>query len=111
MNTTTKTALSILFTFSVLHLVMLSGAVLLGTPPNSLVAYGAMDGRNWMWIPVFFWAFIPTLMMLSMCGLAIWVTFKYSTKKRSARRVRNPGKGSTFIPFKPASSLRPNLSH
>lgn len=109
MNTTTKTALSILFTLSVLHLVMFIGAVLLGTPPNSLVAYGAMAGRNWMWIPVFFWAFIPTLMMLSMCGLAVWVTFKYSSKKRSAR-VRSPGKGPTFIPFKPAS-LRPNLSH
>lgn len=83
MNATTKTALAFLFTLTVIHFVVLIGAVLTGMPiGNWMGAYGAMDGRNWMWTPVFFWAWIPTTMMLALGGLIAWATFKYPRKKQ-----------------------------
>lgn len=85
MNATTKTALKIVFTLVVLHLAMLIGAVLMGTQVNRFVAsYQISDGRDWMWVPVFFWAVIPTTMLLSMTGLAVWVSLRYSRKQSVA---------------------------
>lgn len=83
MNATTKTVLAFVFTLTALYLVLLTGSFLTGTPMNQLVAYsfGTLDGRDWMWVPVFFWAFIPTTMMLIMSGLAVWVSIKYSQKQ------------------------------
>ncbi len=83
MNATTKTVLASVFTLTALYLLLLTVSVLNGTPMNQLVAYafGTMDGRDWMWVPVFFWAFIPTAMMLIMGGTAVWVSLKYSQKQ------------------------------
>ena len=89
MNSTTKSALKIVFTLVALHLVLLTGAVLMGTPTNQLIAsYEISDGRNWMWVPVFFWAVIPTVMMLSMPGIAVWVSLRHSAKQVVAQDLQ-----------------------
>lgn len=85
MNATTKTVLGFVFALCALFLLLLNVAVLSGAPINNMVSFGTgMDGRDWMWTPIVFWAFIPTVMLLFMSGLAVWVTFKYRQKKTSS---------------------------
>ena len=84
MNTRTKTGLAFVFTLVVIHLTLLSAAALTGKPISNLMAlYQVVDGRNSMWIPVFFWAWIPTTIMLGIAGGLVWLQFKYPQKTRS----------------------------
>jgi len=85
MNATTKIALGVVFALGAVYLLLLNVAVLSGPWINNVVLFGAgIDGRDWMWTPVLFWAFIPTVMLLFMSGLGVWVTFKYRQKKTSS---------------------------
>lgn len=85
MNSTTKTVLGFVFALGAIYLLLLVVALLTGAPIMNIVSFGAgMDGRDLMWTPILFWASIPTAMLLFMCGLAVWVTFKYRQKKPSS---------------------------
>ena len=83
MNVGTKTALTIVFALGVIHLLLLIGGVMTGTPVSGgMLTNGPMGGRDAMWIPVFFWALIPTTMMLAIGGLLVWVSFLYPHQKK-----------------------------
>lgn len=83
MNTTTKTALGTVFALCAIYLLLLNVGVLIGAPMSNMVTlFGeGMAGRDWMWTPVLFWALIPTVMLLAMSLLAVWVTVRYRQKK------------------------------
>ena len=84
MNTGPKTGLAFVFTLAVIHLTLLSAAVLMDKPiSNWMALYPVLDRRNSMWIPVFFWAWIPTTIMLSIPVVLVWLQFKYAQKSRS----------------------------
>ena len=93
MNVGTKTALAIVFTLGVIHLLLLIGGMITGTPGSGggLLTHGPMGGRDAMWIPVFFWAWIPTTIMLAIGALLIWVSFVYPHKKKPS----NPSPSDT----------------
>ena len=83
MNVGTKTALAIVFTLGVIHLLLLIGGVITGTAGSGgILTPASMGGRDAMWIPVFFWAWIPTTIMLAIGALLIWVSFVYPHKKK-----------------------------
>ena len=112
MNATTKTVLAFVFTLAALYLVFLMGSYLTGTPANQWVSYafGTMDGRDWMWVPVFFWAFIPTTMMLIMSGLAVWVSVKYSQKQPKFIALNDTASQNADL-HTLAPALAPNHQH
>ena len=84
MNASIKSALGVVVALVALYILLFTGAVLTGDPMNSLFTSSAViDGRDWMWVPVLFWAFIPTVMLLVMGGAAVWFSFKYRQKKPS----------------------------
>lgn len=68
MNATTKTALVIAFSIVIVLLLLFVGGAMTGaTLSGGMMGNGAMGGINWMWI--------PTLLMLGLGALLVWVIF------------------------------------
>ena len=68
MNATTKTALLIAFALVVVMLVLFGGGAMTGAVMSGgMMGNGAMGGISWMWI--------PTLLMLSLGALLVWIIF------------------------------------
>lgn len=68
MNATTKTVLVIAFAIVVLLLLLFGGGAMTGaTLSGGMMGNGAMGGISWMWI--------PTLLMLGLGSLLVWVVF------------------------------------
>ena len=68
MNATTKTVLVIAFAIVVILLLLFGGGTMTGaTMSGGMMGNGAMGGISWMWI--------PTLLMLGLGVLLVWVIF------------------------------------
>jgi hypothetical protein len=68
MNAAVKTALLIAFTLVVVLILMFGGGTMTGaTLSGGMMGNGTMGGISWMWI--------PTLLMLSLGVLLVWVIF------------------------------------
>ncbi len=68
MNETNKTALVIAFVIVVVLLLLFGGGTMTGaTLSGEMMGNGAMGGIGWMWI--------PTLLMLGLGVLLVWVIF------------------------------------
>ena len=68
MNETNKTALVIAFVIVVILLFLFGGGTMTGaTLSGGMMGNGAMGGISWMWI--------PTLLMLGLSVLLVWVIF------------------------------------
>ena len=68
MNATTKTVLVIAFAIVVIQLLLFGGGTMTGaTLSGGMMGSGAMGGISWMWI--------PTLLMLGLGVLLVWVIF------------------------------------
>ena len=68
MNATNKTALVIAFAVVLVLLLLFGGGAMSGaTLSGGMMGTGAMGGINWMWI--------PTLLMLGLGALLVWVIF------------------------------------
>ena len=67
MNVTTKTAFTIAFAIVVILLLFGGGAMTGATLSGGMMGNGAMGGISWMWI--------PTLLMLGLGVLLVWIIF------------------------------------
>lgn len=68
MNITTKTALAIAFAIVVVMFLLFGGGTMTGaTLSGGMMGNGAMGGISWMWI--------PTLLMLGLGVLLVWIIF------------------------------------
>ncbi len=68
MNATNKTALVTAFAIVVVLLLLFGGGTMTGaTLSGGMMGNGAMGSINWMWI--------PTLLMLGLGALLVWVIF------------------------------------
>ena len=68
MNATTKTALVIAFAIVVVLLVLFGGGTMTGARlSGGMMGNGAMGGISWMWI--------PTLLVVGLGVLLVWVIF------------------------------------
>lgn len=91
MNTTTKTALGTIFALVAIYLLLLNVAVLAGAPMNSMATFGeVIVGRDLLWTPVLFWAFIPTVMLLAMSVMAVSVTVRFRQQKTGSIYLESP---------------------
>lgn len=68
MNATARTVLLIAFAIVVAMLLMFGGGTMTGaTLSGGMMGNGAMGGISWMWI--------PTLLMVGVAALLVWVIF------------------------------------
>ena len=68
MNETNKAALMIAFAIVILLLLLFGGGTMTGaTLSGGMMGNGAMGGISWMWI--------PTLLMLGLGALLVWLIF------------------------------------
>ena len=68
MNSTSKTALVLVFAIVIALLLMFGGGTMTGaTLSGGMMGNGVMGGVSWMWI--------PTLLLLGIGALLVWVIF------------------------------------
>lgn len=68
MDATTKTVLGIAFAIVVVLLLLFGGGTMTGaTLSGGMMGNGSMGGISWMWM--------PTLLMLGLGALLVWVIF------------------------------------